>query len=118
VEDIVWVAASGGGVVEVKPEVVKRVNGGVGGSNTIRGIGRGRDFEFDEVEEATVDAHVEALRIHENAHTKNFSFHGRFGFGFAVCWTFSSPRDISMCVDNCSYGASGSCFFCVESMRV
>ena len=55
-EDVVWVAASGGGVVEAKPEVARRVNGGVGGSNAMRGIGRGRDFEFDEVEEATVDA--------------------------------------------------------------
>jgi hypothetical protein len=51
-DDVVWIAASGGGrwVVEAEPEDASRVDGGVGGGNAIGGIERGSGFEVEEVE--------------------------------------------------------------------
>lgn len=52
-------------VEEAEPEVSRRVNDCIGGGNTIRpgvGTGRLRDFEIEEVDEASVDGHVGAER--------------------------------------------------------
>lgn len=105
------VFGTGGWYVEAEPQVARRVNGGIGGGNaigTVAGIGRGRDFEVNEVEEAAVDGHVGAERgVDDPGRYFENELQLPWQVGFATCAfseTFSTARHLSHTETQSNFG--------------